>query len=64
MSAEANPFFLEHGGKPIRSRDGKPNLTAVIEMPRDKNHAGRSEQMSIFPGGMSESMDIFERGFI
>lgn len=30
VSAEANPYFIDRGGKPIRSRDGKPNLEKVF----------------------------------
>ena len=46
VSAEANPYFIEHGGRPIRSRGGKPNLDAVIGLP--DGEPGGNEQMSMF----------------
>lgn len=30
VSAEGNPYFLSRGGKPIRSREGRPNLDKVL----------------------------------
>ena len=48
VSAEANPYFIEHGGKPIRSKGGKPNLDAVINLPEIANEVLKSEQLSMF----------------
>lgn len=48
VSAEANPFFIEHGGRPIRSRAGLPNLTDVINTPDMRTVGAGVEQMSMF----------------
>ena len=31
VSAEANPYFIANGGRPIRKKAGKPNLEVVLE---------------------------------
>ena len=36
VSAEANPYFIDRGGKPIRSRDGRPNLEKVFASLNEK----------------------------
>lgn len=48
VSVEANPFFIERGGRPIRSRAGLPNLTDVIKTPDMINIDEGNEQMSMF----------------
>ena len=32
VSAEANPYFIEKGGHPIRGKRGIPNLEKVLEV--------------------------------
>lgn len=48
VSAEANPYFIEHGGNPIRSRGGLPNMDAVIDLPERTRNESVSEQMAMF----------------
>ena len=37
VSAEANPYFIKNGGRPIRGRDGIPSLTKVFQAIDDSN---------------------------
>ena len=48
VSAEANPFFIERGGNPIRSRDGQPNLDLLISLPDKIGKTKFVEQLSLF----------------
>ena len=48
VSAEANPFFIEKGGKPIRSRAGLPNLDAIVNLSDRADREEVSEQLTIF----------------
>ena len=49
VSAEANPYFIEKGGRPIRSKGGKPNLDAIITSASASGAAAYvNEQISMF----------------
>lgn len=43
VSAEANPYFIAAGGKPIRGKNGVPNITNVLNVikndPRSETHS-------------------------
>ena len=45
VSAEANPYFIQNGGKPIRSRQGQPNLEPVFRLP---DVISNQKQLSMF----------------
>ena len=48
VSAEANPYFIEKGGCPIRSRHGYPNLDAIVSLHRRVQHSYVNEQITMF----------------
>ena len=48
VSAEANPYFIQSGGNPIRSRAGQPNLDAVIGLPDTFIEGNNLQQLSMF----------------
>lgn len=45
VSAEANPYFLEHGGAPIRGKNGIPSLKKVFSALAEKNAYNAPEQL-------------------
>ena len=45
VSAEANPYFLEHGGNPIRGKNGIPSLKKVFSALAEKNTHVVPEQL-------------------
>lgn len=48
VSAEANPYFIEHGGNPIRGKNGIPNLEKVIDVVKNQPLSTvESEQLMI-----------------
>lgn len=47
VSAEANPYFISAGGKPIRGKDGIPNLSKVLEVVRNNPNSKSPERNCI-----------------
>lgn len=45
VSAEANPYFLQHGGDPIRGKNGIPSLKRVFSALAEKNGHTAPEQL-------------------
>lgn len=48
VSAEANPYFIEQGASPIRSRKGRPNLDKIINLPEQQDSDNMAKQLSLF----------------
>lgn len=47
VSAEANPYFIEKGGLPIRGKNGVPSLAKVFSAMDNHDHYDEPEQLSL-----------------
>lgn len=47
VSAEANPYFIAHGGQPIRGKNGIPALEKVFYAIESTNYSVNQEQLSL-----------------
>lgn len=47
VSAEANPYFIAHGGRPIRGKNGVPSLGRVLQSIDEKRNYRVPEQLEI-----------------
>ena len=46
-AAEANPYFIEKGGLPIRGKNGVPSLAKVFSAMDNHDHYDEPEQLSL-----------------
>ena len=47
VSAEANPYFIERGGLPIRGRNGIPNLSKVFDIIDNNNYVSKQLKFNL-----------------